>query len=104
MLKEKDKIVTEEKELANNLNDHYINIAELSRRTKPTDTTKEQKIEDNTKAVEAICQSFTNHESIEVIKENNIEKNLTAGNCHLPKVFACDAERLLKNTGSKKSI
>ena len=37
------------------------------------------------------------------IKENNIEKNLTAGNSHLPKVSACDVEQLLRNIDSKKS-
>ena len=37
------------------------------------------------------------------IKENNIEKNLTAGNSHLPKVSACDVEQLLRNIDRKKS-
>ena len=44
MLKEKDKIVTEEKELANNLNDHYINIAELSRGTNQPTLQKNRKL------------------------------------------------------------
>ena len=59
---------------------------------------KEQEI-----AIEVICKSFANHESIKAIKENNIAKNLTAGNSHLPKVSACDVEQLLRNIDSKKS-
>ena len=48
---------------------------------------------------------FANHESIKAIKENNLEKNLTAENSHLPKVFACDVEQLLivTNVNSNKS-
>ena len=83
--------------------DHYINIVERSCGTKPTNVAKEQEIEDNKKAVEVICKSFANHESIKAIKENNIAKNLTAGNSHLPKVSACDVEQLLRNIDSKKS-
>ena len=103
MLTEKDKIVTEEKKLVKIFNDHYINIVEHSCGTKPTNVAKEQEIEDNKKTVEVICKSFANHESIKAIKENNITKNLTAGNSHPPQVSACDAEQLLRNIGSKKS-
>ena len=62
-----------------------------------------KEIEDNNKALEVISKSFANHESIKAIKENDIEKNLTAGNSHLPKVSARDVEQLLKNTDGKKS-
>ena len=83
--------------------DHYINIVERFCGTKPTNVAKEQEIEDNKKAVEVICKSFANHESIKAIKENNIAKNLTAGNSHLPKVSACDVEQLLRNADSKST-
>ena len=59
---------------------------------------KEQEI-----AIEVICKSFANHESIRAVKENNIAKNLTAGNSHLPKVSDSDVEQLLRNIDSKKS-
>ena len=88
---EKDKIVTEEKEFVKIFNDHYINIVDGSCGTKSTNVAKEQEIEDNKKAVEVICKSFANHENIKAIKENNIIKNLTAGNSHL-----------LRNINSKK--
>ena len=104
MLTEKNKIVTEEKEPVIIFNYHYINIVERSCGTKPTNVAKEQEIEDNKKAVEVICKSFANHESIKAIKENNIAKNLTAGNSHHPKVSACDVEQLLRNIDRKKSI
>ena len=68
MLDEKDKIVTEEKELVRIFNDHYINIVERSCGTKPTNLAKEQGIE-NKKAVEIICKSFANLERIKAVKE-----------------------------------
>ena len=37
------------------------------------------------------------------MKENNISKNCTAVNSHLPKVPDCDVEQLLRNIDSKKS-
>ena len=99
MLTEKEK----KKELVRIFNNHYINIVERSCGTNPTNIAKEQEIEDNKKAVEVICKSFANHESIKAIKENNITKNLTAGNSHLPKVSACDVEQLLRNADSKST-
>ena len=68
MLVEKDKIVTEEKELVRMFNDHCTNIVERSCGTKRTNLAKEQENENNKKAVEVICKSFANHESIKAIK------------------------------------
>ena len=47
MLAENDKIITEEKELVKSFCDHYIDIVKRSCGTKPTNFTKEHKIEDN---------------------------------------------------------
>ena len=71
VLAEKDEIVTEEKELARIFNGHYINIVERSCGTKPTNLAKEQEIGDNRNAIQVICKSFVDHESIKAIKENN---------------------------------
>ena len=103
MLTEKDKIVTEEKEIVRIFNDHYINIIERSCGTKPANVGKEQEIEDNKKSVKVICKSYANHKIIKAIKENNIAKNLTVGSSHLPKVSSYDVEQLLRNIDSKKS-
>ena len=84
-------------------NDHYMNSVERFCGTKPTNVAKEQEIEDNKKAVEVICKSFANLQSIKAIKENNIAKNLTVGNSHLPQVSACDVEQILRNIDNKKS-
>ena len=70
---------------------------------KPTNVAKEQEIEDSKKAVEVICMSFANHESIKAIKQNNIAKEILAGNSPLIKVSACHVEQLLWNIDSKKS-
>ena len=37
------------------------------------------------------------------MKENNVEKNLTAGSSHLLKVSTYDVEKILRNIDSKKS-
>ena len=68
ILAEKDKIITEEKELSKIFNDRCINNVERSCGTKPTNLAKEEEIEDNKKAIEVICKSFANHESIKAIK------------------------------------
>ena len=99
MLNEKEK----KKELVRIFNNHYINIVERSCGTNPTNIAKEQEIEDNKKAVEVICKSFANHESVKALKKKITAKNLTAGNSHLPKVSAYDVEQLLRNIDSKKS-
>ena len=64
-----------------------MNIVERSYGTKPIIVAKEQEIEDNKKAVEVVCKSFANHESIKAIKENDTAKNFTAANSHLPKAM-----------------
>ena len=69
ILAEKDKIITEEKELSKIFNDHCINNVERSCGTKPTNLAKQEEIEDNKKAIEVICKSFANHESIKAIKK-----------------------------------
>ena len=97
---EKNEIVTEEKELARLFNDHHTNIVERSCKTKPTNVVKEQK--DNRNAVDVICKSFANHESTIALKEDHIEKFLTAGNNYFPKVSACDVKQLWRNIDSKK--
>ena len=82
MLTEKEKVVTEEKDLVRISNDYYINIVERSCGTKPTNVAKEQEIENNKKAVEVICKSFANHESIKAIKENNSKKSHSEKQSH----------------------
>ena len=37
------------------------------------------------------------------MKENNVEKNLTAGSSHLLKVSTYDVEKILRSIDSKKS-
>ena len=80
------------RKLVTSFNDHYIKIVEHSCGTKPTNVAKEQEIEDNKKAVEVICQSFANHESMKAIKETVIAKTFSA----------CDVEQILRNIDSKK--
>ena len=99
MLAEKDKTVTEEKELVRIWNHHYNKYRGCSCGTKPAN----QQFEDSKKAVEVICKSFGNHEFSKAIKKSNIETFFTAANSYLLKVSACDVKQLLRNIDSKKS-
>ena len=75
--------------------------------TKPTNTAKEQEVEDNKKAVEIICKLFANHESIKAIKKiaqqkisqllRNIDSTKPAGIGKIPpKLITLSAKDLSK--------
>ena len=64
---ENDKIVNDDNELAEILNDHYINIVERSSRTKPN---KIQNNENDQLAINFIKNSFISHPSLQKIKIN----------------------------------
>ena len=73
MLEKNNRIITDEKELVNMLNDHYINIVENNSDIKPNPIQLEGK--DNTEAsILEIIEKFKNHTSITKIKETDIFK------------------------------
>ena len=74
----------------------YILWNTLAELNQPT-LQRNRKLKTTKNAKQVIYKSFANHESIKAIKENNIEKSLTAANSHLPKVSVRDLEQLLRN-------
>ena len=73
MLEKTNRIITDERELVNMLNDHYINIVENNSDIIPNPIQLEGK--DNTEAsILEIIEKFKNHTSITKIKETDIFK------------------------------
>ena len=64
MLRKQKKIITDTKEIAQVLNDHYINIAERSGGKKPTDVANESYLTDDIKIVDHIIRHYEDHPSL----------------------------------------
>ena len=64
-----DEIITEEKDLLETFNKHYINIVERSSGIKPVDVTMMHNICDNDTAINVIIETYKNHPSVTKIKE-----------------------------------
>ena len=103
MLTEKDKIATERGTWKNFHWPLHKHRQTLLRNSTNQCSKKTQEIEDNKIAIKVICKSFAIHESSKVMKENNVEKNLTTGSSHLLKVSTYDVEKILRSIDSKKS-
>ena len=76
MLIQNDEIITEEKDLAEFFNKHYLNIVEKSCGRKPVNVAMMHNICDNDTAINVIIVAYRNHPSVTKIKEI-IEKNTT---------------------------
>ena len=74
MLIQNNKIITEEKDLAETFNKHFINIVEKSSGIKPVNATMMHYICDNGTAINVIIEAYQYHPSVTKIKEI-IEKN-----------------------------
>ena len=74
MLIQNNKIITEEKHLAETFNKHFINIVEKSSGIKPVNATMMHYICDNGTAINVIIEAYQYHPSVTKIKEI-IEKN-----------------------------
>ena len=70
MLRNKKKIVTDNKEIVQVLNDHYINIVEKSCGEKPTSAAKQSHLTDDIKIVDHIVRHYEDHPSLRYIKKN----------------------------------
>ena len=75
MLPHNDEIITEEKDLAETFNKHYINIVEKSSGIRPVTVAIMDNICDNGTAINVIIETY-NHLSVTKIKEI-IGKNTT---------------------------
>ena len=63
-------IVTDEQELTEIFNDHYINLVEKSSGKKPTSLAKDTGISDDRQIVRLIIEKYKNHPSILTIIQN----------------------------------
>ena len=76
MLTHNDEIITEEKDLAETFNKHYINIVEKSSGIKLVNVAMIHNICDNDTTINVIIEGYKNYPSVTKIEEI-IEKNTT---------------------------
>ena len=69
MLIQNDKIITEEKDLVETFNKHYVNIVEKSSGIKPVNVAMRHNKCDNNAAINVIIEAYKNHPSVTKIKE-----------------------------------
>ena len=101
MLIRNDEIITEEKDLAETFNKHYINIVEKSSGIKPVNVAMMHNICDNDTAINVIIEAYKNHPSVTEIKEI-IEKNTTKRSFKFDSVNKSYITTILKNIDIKK--
>ena len=101
MLLENGKIVTEEKEIVEIFNDHYINIVENTSGWKPKDARDELgQNRTNTEIIQYIIHKYKDHPSIAAI--NKVFKNSKKN--RFSKVSKNEVNKLLKSVDIKKSV
>ena len=70
ILRREKKIITDTKEIAQVLSDHYINIVERSCGEKLTSVAKRSLLTDDIKIVDHILRHYEDHPSVRHIKKN----------------------------------
>ena len=69
MLRKEDKIITDNKEIVQVLNDHYINMVERSCGEKPTSFAQQSLLTDDIKIVDHMVRQYEDHPSVRHIKK-----------------------------------
>ena len=100
LLVKDDKIITEDRELAETFNDHYINIVEKSSGKKPQSLADTNEQASDRDIVKLILEKYANHPSILAILQNPENSFLTFS---FRTVESNEIRKLLKNIDSKKS-
>ena len=101
MLIQNDEIITEEKDLVEIFNKHYINIVEKSSGIKPVNVAMMHNICDNDTAINVITEVYKNHPNVAKIKEI-IGKTTTKSSFKFDSVTRPYITTLLKNIDIKK--
>ena len=70
MSRKEKKIITDTKEIAQVLNDHYINIVQRSCGEKPTSVAKQNYLADDIKISDHIVRHYEDHPSVRHIRKN----------------------------------
>ena len=95
-----NRIVTEDKELVEIFNDHYMNIVEKSCSVKPCNIANALAVDDERKIIGLIFEKYKDHPSILAINQNAI-KNLNSFS--FLEVDVCQVRKELKSLDGKKS-
>ena len=102
MLPHNDEIITEEKDLAETFNKHYINIVEMSSGLKPVNVAMIHNICDNDTTINVIIEDYKNYPNVTKIEEI-IEKSTTKSSFKFDSVTKPYITTLLKNIDIKKA-
>ena len=106
MLREDEKIITDEKKLVQLFNDHYINIVERSCGFKPEKVEFDIGSSNKNEVLSSILDKYRNHPSIVKILKN---KNLQSSSISIPssswgsKITTEEINTILKSLNSKKA-
>ena len=100
-LVKEDEIITDDRELAEVFNDHYINIVEKSSGKKPSSIAENAPSSDERCIVRLILQQYQNHPSVLAIIQS-LENPFNTFSLH--KVSTEDVLRLLRAINDKKSF
>ena len=101
MLTKKKKIIIDTKEIAQVLNDHYINIVQRSCGGKPTSVAKQSYLTDDIKTVDHKIRYYEDHSSVRHIKKN--VKTPHNSTCSLLTISEQEVNKILKELSTKKS-
>ena len=93
------KIITNETELVEVFNNHYINIVEKSSGIKSRHVARDNNIENKRIAIQVIKKYFENHPSIKQIQENFQHKHIPS----IPYTTTEEVKKLLKEVNAKKA-
>ncbi len=100
LLVKDDRIITNDNELVEAFNDHYINIVEKSSGKKPQNLGDKHKLKSDKEIVQLILEKYANHPSILAIVQNPAN-DFSPFSFH--EVQPGDIRKLLKDIDSKKS-
>ena len=106
MLRDDEKMITDEKKLVQHFNDHYINIVEQSCGFKPEKVEFDIGSSNKIKVLSSILDKYRNHPSIVKILKN---RNLQSSSISIPssswssKIISREINTILKSLNSKKA-
>ena len=101
MLRKEKKIITDTKEIAQVLNDHYINIVERSWGEKPISVAKQNYVTDDIKIVDHIVRHCEDNPSVRPIKKN--DKTPRNSTCSILTISEQEVKKILKELNTEKS-
>ena len=102
MIIENDKVITNEKDLAEKFNNHYVNIVERSCGKKPKNIVSKNSISNQNSALNQIMSHYSNHPSIIKIKEKS-SNHIFTNSFQFKTVRQSEVEKHLNRIDTKKA-